>query len=525
MNSEKTKVIWIGCKKHSKDKLNVTARLEWGVSKFTLLGLEFSTDLDTIPEMNYNKVLSQARKIIKSWQYRILTPLGKIAVIKTLVLSKFNHLFISIPISEKFLKKINDLIFHYLWGGKPDKISRMAICANYFDGGLKMVNIFNFEKSLKLSWIKRIANQDKTDWYKLLQISIKKPKDIFICGGEFCITFIKNTNPFWSSVFQYWKLFCHTKKASCNQDILSSSLWYNRQLSKNNLFYQDWFNKGIHTIGDVVDSEGIIHDYKVLKRKYDLNINILNYYTVKGLVNQFIARNRVGDDFEITRPQIPFHINTLLNTSKSCSKKFYLELVKAESGEPLCEIKWNDEFNYILNKDHWKVIYKICFKSLVDNSFVWFQYRILYRILGTKAYLHKLKIFESNLCGLCGDESESITHLFSECKESNELWNNVKNWLKNSISYVLDLNRIIKILGYTINDENFWPLNFLLLIVRNYIFNCSKHNRHLNIYNLQMIAKEKYLEQEAISKFNSQYEKFTKRWIVWKNIFCNINQS
>ena len=83
MNSDKTKVIWIGCKKHSKDKLDVTARLEWGVSNFTLLGMEFSTDLEKIPEMNYDKIVIQASKILKSWQHRILTPIGKIAVIKT----------------------------------------------------------------------------------------------------------------------------------------------------------------------------------------------------------------------------------------------------------------------------------------------------------------------------------------------------------------------------------------------------------------------------------------------------------
>ena len=191
MNSDKTKVIWIGCKKHSKDKLDVTARLEWGVSNFTLLGMEFSTDLEKIPEMNYDKIFIQASKILKSWQHHILTPIGKIAVIKTLILSKFNHLFISVPVSDKFLKKINDLIYGYLWEGKPDKISRKTICANYFDGELKMVNIFNFEKSLKLSWVKRMAKQDKADWYKLLQISIKKLKNIFVLGSEFCTPFGK----------------------------------------------------------------------------------------------------------------------------------------------------------------------------------------------------------------------------------------------------------------------------------------------------------------------------------------------
>ena len=75
-----------------------------------------------------------------------------------------------------------------------------------------MVNIFYFEKSLKLSWIKCMAKKDKTDWYKLLQISIKKPKNIFVLGGEFCTTFIQNVNPFYKMVFQYWKLYCHTKK-------------------------------------------------------------------------------------------------------------------------------------------------------------------------------------------------------------------------------------------------------------------------------------------------------------------------
>ena len=48
MNKEKTKVIWIGRKKFSKDKLKVTTKLEWGCTNFNLLGIEFSTNLSTI---------------------------------------------------------------------------------------------------------------------------------------------------------------------------------------------------------------------------------------------------------------------------------------------------------------------------------------------------------------------------------------------------------------------------------------------------------------------------------------------
>ena len=59
MNKEKTKVIWIGQKFFSKDKLIVTTNLEWGCTNFTLLGIEFSTNLSTIPERNYTKALEK----------------------------------------------------------------------------------------------------------------------------------------------------------------------------------------------------------------------------------------------------------------------------------------------------------------------------------------------------------------------------------------------------------------------------------------------------------------------------------
>ena len=94
VNTEKTKIIWIGKKKHSKDKLLISAKLDWGSSEFNLLGIDFSVDLERIPQMNYTKALDKARKTMKNWNTRLLTPIGRITVIKSLLLSKFTHLFI-----------------------------------------------------------------------------------------------------------------------------------------------------------------------------------------------------------------------------------------------------------------------------------------------------------------------------------------------------------------------------------------------------------------------------------------------
>ena len=82
MNRDKTKIIWIGAKKFSKDELKVSEKLSWGSSNFTLLGLKFSINLSEIPKINYDSVLHTIKREIEKWKYRHLTPFGKITVIK-----------------------------------------------------------------------------------------------------------------------------------------------------------------------------------------------------------------------------------------------------------------------------------------------------------------------------------------------------------------------------------------------------------------------------------------------------------
>ena len=62
---------------------------------------------------------------INKWLKRDLTPLGKVTVIKSLVLSKVVHLLISLPSpSIKTINEINKMIYKFLWNGGPDKIKR-----------------------------------------------------------------------------------------------------------------------------------------------------------------------------------------------------------------------------------------------------------------------------------------------------------------------------------------------------------------------------------------------------------------
>ena len=73
-------------------------------------------------------------------------------------------------------------------------------------------------------------------------------------------------------------------------------------------------------------------------------------------------------------------------------------------------------------------------------------------------------------------------------------------------------------LGYPISDKSFWPLNFILITTRNYIFTCASNKKDFNIYWLQKLIKNVFLEQDLLSKLKWN-KKFDQIWQNWKELF------
>ena len=194
MNTDKTKVIWIGKKRYAKDKLKVSVKLDWGQTEFKLLGLHFSVNLLDIPHLNYSLALKKATSIVNQWKTRLITPIGRIVLIKTMILPQFNHLFLSIVTPKPILDKINRLCFQCLWNGKPDKIRRSTIYKHTNFGGLKMVNVYFFENAMKLSWIRKLSDQQNSlaSWHKLLLSTTGTLENLKVLGKKWCLIHFEN---------------------------------------------------------------------------------------------------------------------------------------------------------------------------------------------------------------------------------------------------------------------------------------------------------------------------------------------
>ena len=246
VNNSKTKAVWIGSKKFSGETFNHRFKLDWNQNNFEILGISFSCNLDTMIQLNYVKKLKQIDRDLKQWSKRILTPFGRITVLKTLIISKLNHLFISLPNpSDDLINYLQKRFFSFVWNSKTDRIKRDVLIQEYNAGGLKMININNFVSALKISWIRRLITVD-SKYKAIFELVYTKINNLLYRCMEFINELKMNRNNlFWNHVLEASMQLYNSSKPQYSTDILSINLWDNADIIIGNkaVFYRTWFEK------------------------------------------------------------------------------------------------------------------------------------------------------------------------------------------------------------------------------------------------------------------------------------------
>ena len=87
--------------------------IKWNPATFKVLGVHFSINTEITPSINYEGKLLKIQKQLNAWSKLHLIPLGKTAVIKSLVVS---YLTINIPDpTQGFIQELETILFDFLW--------------------------------------------------------------------------------------------------------------------------------------------------------------------------------------------------------------------------------------------------------------------------------------------------------------------------------------------------------------------------------------------------------------------------
>ena len=160
LNRKKTEAFWIGGKANTEEKLCPEIELKWIRDKVKTLGVWLSTDPVITMKENYNEKLTKLKATLGCWDLRRLSLLGKITVLKSLIISQLVYILSPLPTDQRVVNEVNNLCYNFLWDGKGDKIKRDTMISDYEQGRLKMVDVKIFSKALKATWIKKYLDQN-----------------------------------------------------------------------------------------------------------------------------------------------------------------------------------------------------------------------------------------------------------------------------------------------------------------------------------------------------------------------------
>ena len=515
VNFDKTQVIWIGSKKFSNERLCTNWNLNWGKTKFSLLGIDFEVDLTTMGKMNFNKKLSKIRSIITQWNKRDLTPIGRICIIKSLVISQLNHLFISLPNPcENILNELHKIIFNFLWNNGTAKIKKDIITKPYEDGGLDMINLPAYIKALKITWLRRILNSDGV-WQNLLLHRIKLDH-LLQFGIEYVEKVLKDIkNNFWKDVFISWRDNVRKKDNSFTEfnleDILKSPIWYNSKIKINNthIYLNTWHEKGILYINDLINEDGTLFTYEEFINKFHLNANFLEFEGLLQSIKALFRKHNIGRSTKLHYPWIPNNIVDILREKRG-SKRMY-NILRMNSHYPNSKIKWENifrEYNIQMGENEWTKIHK-SIHFIDDPLLKWFQYRINHLILTTNKFAHKIGIYPSPSCTFCETEDESILHLLLECEAIQEFISHVTAWLADN-DFFLNFDMKKYLIGPYPKELS--AEHIVYLEIKRFIYRCKCSNNFPSVLHFKSSLKKTYSIRKYIATKQNRLEKFHDTW-------------
>jgi hypothetical protein len=153
-----------------------------------------------------------------------------------------------------------------------------------------MKDIDCLDKSLKLSWIKRLMSNNRASWKNLVFHQfwiLKYLKDFFfLCNlhvKDFSKEYYSKLNTFWKQVISYW---CETNynEPLAYTDIVNQTLWLNSHIKVKHctVLCKWWHEAGCKYVLDIIDDNGGILDYGSFCIKYEMDVNYVKY---RGLVD------------------------------------------------------------------------------------------------------------------------------------------------------------------------------------------------------------------------------------------------
>ena len=184
---------------------------------------------------------------------------------------------------------------------------------------------------------------DKGSWmaYPRYLLSTILGKDSFKCTLDIS-KLKKSMVPFYAQLFEAWKKISLDPGNDDPFRIRREVLWANKniQIGRKDVYYKEWYKKGIIIFHDILDDRGNIKSIPELSREYNIEIKAMEYNSLKSAIPQLwktgVKSMRIQKEAISNKEQLFISCNKrILALEITINKDVYWELVSRKQIKPI----------------------------------------------------------------------------------------------------------------------------------------------------------------------------------------------
>lgn len=419
-------------------------------------------------------------------------------------------------IPYRMIEKFYELITTYLWKESKPKISTEILKLDKNHGGLRLVDLFNRQISLKAQWVIIIRNSVFWSEVAYRHIDIRLRDRIWLCNLSVeNIEQICDGNDFWSQVLYAWCLYNYEEQV--DDDLINCEiLWYNSHIKIANEVFC-WYNcwdAGLVYLYQLFDDTGQILKYDVIKARYG---NVLSWYQHTQLLNAIPIKWKSYLMSNYSKEHAFTNYELIMEDSK-ISNKVYSRLNARKTLPSKQQIKWEKTTNSNLCAQEYFKLFSFPLKVTIATKFRDFQYRLLHSAIITNRMLYLWKMLPSDKCTFCKNEVERIPHLFCECDYVKSFWHTIKEFIQNNAvdEATLCVWSAENILSNVVYPKPSHVINLIVLVAKQFIYRqrCQKKTPYAEVFLREL--EQIYNIEFRIAYNTGKMRRHYKKWCVIK---------
>ena len=511
VNESKTECIGLGLWKDLKKEVYGFKIVPKPIKVF---GIWFSHDKKLMQDLNTKGKLEKMKTSLNSWHARGLTIQGRILVLKALGLSQCTYTMINTVIPSNLLDEINKYVFEFVWGGKNrSRIRKTVLIQDYVHGGYKAPDIYSMHKALKYSWIPRLLRgKEAENWAKLTLENLDR-----VGGLDYLLAcnFSTELLPIKVNAFLEQVLEAHTEvnpqKVKTRNDVVNQVINNNKHIviGEKSLFMPQLIERNMDCVGKWFDHEGTALQYHVIKDSFGIKISWMQYLQIINAIPKewkCILKQQAGASTNPKRSQV------LVFTTEEAKKA----LIYKKYESPAAISAWKKKMPQPrMDENFWRSQFMLARKITKESKLQVFQYKVLHRIIATKAFLHKAKLSDSPNCQDCPQTQETLEHLLFECPKARTIWNDLSTKFSETEDTRMPLNLQTCLFGLKSRKTEIRKWNYLALILRFFIYKCRINSNTPTKIAFYLILKSQLEVLYKVAKQNNKEQEFLDAWRPW----------